>query len=143
MEECVRLHVDCTVDEEMQRYLTEHSEAHFVKHSDLAVDTVEIIISVAELAIAILALPKVIELIDHNKITVSFAGFEMRGNWRRIIRQICKNPGAKTIFIEAMQTNMLSVQGESRQVLAFYEEIKKAIDEDDQQAEMNDADKSK
>ncbi len=107
--------------------LTMYSVNSFVKHSDLAVEVFSAILPVANFVVAILALPYITQLIDEGKIVVSFNGFDMKNNWKKVVRDICKEPSIKDEFINAFRNQKVNIQGKSSNVLRFYNEVKEVL----------------
>ena len=143
MDKYIVLHIVCSIINNNQGFkdsLVARSEKCFLKRSDLAVETFEVIMTLAEFAVAIIALPYIAQFIDRNKITVSFEGYELSDNWKRVIKQICKNPDAKSVFVQALHDHDISVSGNSKNVISFYTEVKQILKELDKQHEVDDTD---
>ncbi|MBP3651095.1 MAG: hypothetical protein J6K73_15090 [Clostridia bacterium] len=124
------LHVDYDTineDKDFQEALITYSVSSFSKHSDLGIETFEVIMELAQFAVAIIALPRISQLLEQQRITVSFGGFNMHGNWRKIVRNISNDPEAKDEFIRALHDHKLVITGESQKVLSFHNEMRKVI----------------
>ena len=111
----------------LKESLTKYSVETIVKHSDLAVETFSAVLQVADFIVALLAFPYIAQLIDQNKISVSFNGFNMKDNCKNIIRDICKEPGIKEEFINAFKNHEVNIQGKSSKVIQFYSEVKEVL----------------
>lgn len=126
----VVLHIDYDTvneDKDFQEALITYSVSSFSKHSDLGIETFEVIMELAQFAVAVIALPRISQLLEQQRITVSFGGFNMHGNWRRIVREISNDPAAKDEFIRAFHDQKLDITGECQKVLSFHSEMKKVI----------------
>lgn len=143
MDKYIVLHIDCAVingNQGFKESLVACSEKCFLKRSDLAIETFEVIMTLAEFAVAIVALPYITQFIDRNKITVNFEGYELTDNWKHVIKQICKNSDARRVFVQALDNHDISVSGNSKNVISFYTEVKQILKELDEQQEVDNTD---
>ena len=111
--------------------LTKYSSDSFVRHSDLAVEIFTVVLTTANFIVSIMALPYIAQLIDAGSIVVSFNGFELKNNWKKIINDICRDPGIKDEFIKAFEKQEVNITGQSSKVLCLYNEIKEMLKLDD------------
>lgn len=134
MEEYIILYVrqsDIENNPLLKDVLTKYSTDSFITHSDLAIEIFTVVLSAADLIFSILALPYIVQLIDTGSIVVSFNGFEMKNNWKKVISDICKDPYIKDEFINAFREQEVNIKGQSSKVLRFYSEVKEVLGLDD------------
>lgn len=144
MDKYIVLHIDCSVideDQEFKESIIRYSEKCFFKRSDLAMVTFEVIMAIAQFAVACVALPQITRFIDRNKITVSFGGYVFFDDWKRIIEAICKDPEARSIFVQAKDNGDFRTEGNSDNVTSFRRELGQALkDLGEKQCEEDKAD---
>lgn len=104
--------------------LKTYSEASFATHSDLAIETFNIILGVGNFLLAILNSPYIVKLIDSKEMIVSFDGFNVSGSWKEIIKSICNDPYAKEMFIKSYYQHAVSVKGKNSDATNFHREIR-------------------
>lgn len=138
MRDYIILHVkqaEIENDPMLKEALTKYSSDSFSRHSDLAIEIFTVVLTAANFIVSIMALPYIVQLIDAGSIVVSFNGFELENNWKKIIRDICRDPNIKDEFTKAFENQEVNIKGQSSKVLRFYNEIKEVLSLNDNSVE--------
>ena len=130
MDNYIILRVDCSLVNDSPEYATQLSKyaaKHYIKNSDLGVSTFEVIMRIAEFGIALIALPFIGEYINSKRISVKFRGFELTGDIKTVLKDLCRYPEVFDQIRHAYYENDLKTCGNSRYAAKLYAEIESII----------------
>lgn len=132
MEQLIVVSVETSVfkgNNELEKTLISYAVHHDRIHSDLAIETLQLIMDVVEFFAVTISIPLIASFINSKKIIVKFEGFELTGNWKTVLKELCKDTSIKEMFIAELRKKSIDVNGQSASAVAFIMEANKLLEE--------------